>query len=117
MKTWLAWLLAGAIALVALGCNSAPTLPLPPPVAEVNSPDSEGYVVVEGEVSPGAFVAVFNEDAGRGLIETPDEDGAFSVRIQAAVGDLLTVWAIQGGDSGQRKQVSEILHDHSRLLY
>ena len=43
------------------GCNTAPTLPLPPPVASVAKPDMQGFALVEGEVNENAYVYVFNE--------------------------------------------------------
>lgn len=105
MRTALVALLSAAIAIAVLGCNNTPTLPLPPPVADVSPPDEAGFATVEGEVVPGAFVAVFNEDEGSGVIETPDENGGFTVRIRASVGHILTIWAFQGGENGQIKQL------------
>jgi hypothetical protein len=86
------------------GCNTAPTLPLPPPVASVNTPDMQGFALVEGEVNELAYVFVFNENRDAGVITRADESGAFSVKIRADVGDHLTIWQEFEGDVGERKE-------------
>ena len=86
------------------GCNTAPTLPLPPPVATVSRPDMQGFALVEGEVNENAFVFVFNETMELGVITRADDEGSFSVRIQAIAGDHLSIWQEFQGDSGERKE-------------
>jgi hypothetical protein len=86
------------------GCNSAPTLPLPPPVTEVSVPNTQGLVEVTGQVNSRAFVVVFNERTESGVITRSDLKGDFSVEIEAAIGDLLTIWQESDADSGERKQ-------------
>jgi hypothetical protein len=96
-----------AIALaISPACNSAPTLPLPPPVATVGTPDMQGYALVSGEVNPLAYVFVFNQRSDAGVISRADEDGVFSVRILAEAGDVLDVWQEADGVTGEQKQVA-----------
>jgi len=85
------------------GCNQAPTLPLPPPVVDIGSPNTQGLVTVSGEVTPQAYVAVFNERTEAGLITRADRKGEFEVEIEAEVGDLITVWSEIDGEIGERK--------------
>jgi hypothetical protein len=99
--TGLALVLASALYS---GCNTAPTLPLPPPVAEVGTPNMQGLALVTGEVNPLAYVFVFNESAERGVITRADNEGLFSVEIAAVSGDLLSIWQEVEGDSGERKE-------------
>ncbi len=93
-------LIAGlfAICLPWLGC-AAPTLPTPPPAAEVSLVGSEAIVI--GTAEPNALVACLNEDSGSGLIETADERGDFEIRIAAQEGDHLTLWQVSGATPGQ----------------
>lgn len=93
---------ASAIALAyGPGC-AAPVLPLPPPTALIEAPpDMDGMVTVRGEARPGALVFCFNNDTGLGVIATADAGtGAYSLRIAASTGDLLSVWQQEGGTSG-----------------
>ena len=86
------------------GCNTAPTLPLPPPVASVAKPDMQGFALVEGEVNENAYVYVFNEDLELGVITRANEQGLFSVKIRADVGNLLTIWQEYQGNAGEHKE-------------
>src|SRR5687767_7351987 len=90
-------------ALAQQGCNQAPTLPLPPPVVDVGTPNSQGLVKVSGEVTPQAYVSVFNERTESGLITRADREGEFEVDIEAEIGDLITVWSEIHGEIGERK--------------
>ncbi len=99
--------LSGAIFCASLGlggCNQAPTLPLPPPVVDIGSPNTQGLVTVSGEVTPQAYVSVLNERTEKGLITRADREGDFEVEIEAEVGDLITVWSEIDGEIGERKQ-------------
>jgi hypothetical protein len=87
------------------GCNTVPTLPLPPPVASVGEPDTQGLVLVEGQVSPRAFVSVFNERSESGVITRADLEGYFAAELPATSGDLLTIWQEIDGETGERKHV------------
>jgi hypothetical protein len=93
-----------AIACASISCSNAPTLPLPPPVAEVSPPDAQGFALVEGEVAPRAFVSVFNLRLESGVITRADTQGTFSVEIEAVVGDTLTIWQESDGETGERKE-------------
>ncbi len=88
------------------GCNTAPTLPLPPPVVNVGSPNARGLVVVRGEALPLAYVSVFNERSELGVIARADHDGGFEVELEAAVGDLITVWTEIDGELSERKHTT-----------
>jgi hypothetical protein len=90
---------------IAPACNSAPTLPLPPPVATVGTPDMQGLALVAGEVNPLSYVFVFNEQLNLGVITRADDEGEFSVHIRAEIGDLLTVWQEADGVPGEQKQL------------
>src|SRR5687767_15754037 len=96
-----------AIALAILpACNAAPTLPLPPPVADVGTVDMQGFALVSGEVNPLAYVFVFNERLETGVITRADDEGVFSVRIRAEPGDVLSVWQEADGVSGEQKAIA-----------
>lgn len=99
----LALVCAVALPLFA-ACNSAPTLPLPPPVVSVGEPNTQGLVLIEGEVNARAFVLVFNERTEAGVITRADQKGHFQAELEAAVGDLLTVWQQIDDETGERKQ-------------
>jgi hypothetical protein len=87
-------------------CNSAPTLPLPPPVADVGVPDMQGLALVSGEVHPLAFVFVFNERLESGVITRADEEGVFSVRVRAEPGDVLSIWQEAEGITGEPRSIA-----------
>lgn len=88
------------------GCNTAPTLPLPPPVVDVGSPNSQGLVQVRGEVLPQAYVSVFNERTEVGVIVRADDDGLFEAEIAAEVDDMLTIWSEIDGELSERARTS-----------
>jgi hypothetical protein len=96
--------LTGSFAVA--GCNSVPTLPLPPPVASVSGGSEQGLVRVEGQVNPLAYVSVFNERAESGVITRADTQGFFSAELEGRVGDLLTIWQEVDGNTGERKQTT-----------
>jgi hypothetical protein len=87
-------------------CNSTPTLPLPPPVAQVSFPDEQGFALVEGEAQPDAYIFVLNETRDDGVISKADQDGLYSVRIQAQSDDDLVIWQALDGESGELKRVT-----------
>ncbi len=85
------------------GCNTTPTLPLPPPVVAVGSPNTQGLITVSGQVLPLAYVSVFNERTESGVIMRADRKGDFEVEIEAEVGDLISVWSEIDGELSERK--------------
>ena len=93
-----------AIALLAgLASCSTPTLPLPPPAAlSVTPPDASGFVTVEGEALPEAFVFCVNEVTERGVIGRPDMDGRFTLVLEAEPTHYLRVWQEIGTDQGPK---------------
>jgi len=96
------WLALASIAIVFafLPSCAAPVLPIPPPTALIEGPpDENGIVVVSGEGEPSSYVIVVNDTARivRGVESDPD--GAYTVRIPAMSGDVLTVRHLDGGMS------------------
>jgi hypothetical protein len=91
--------------VVASGCNTTPTLPLPPPTASVSVPDEQGFALVEGEAQEDAYVSVLNETSREGLIIPADEEGRYSVKIKAESDDRLIIWQTIDGETGQQKRV------------
>ncbi|GLS04988.1 hypothetical protein GCM10007860_21370 [Chitiniphilus shinanonensis] len=75
----------------------APTLPAQPAVAQVTAGAvTEGNVTVSGAagaVAPGLQVVVTNTRSGEQIVATADGEGAFSARIAAQGGDVLSVVA------------------------
>lgn len=84
---------------VILCACAAPTLPTPPPAAEVALVGTEA--VVTGRADPGALVSCLNEDTGRGVIETANTVGDFALRLPAEAGHHLTLWQDAGNGPGQ----------------
>lgn len=97
----LAIVFASLALLAAFGPScAAPVLPLPPPTALIEGPpDENGIVVISGEAEPSSFVMCVNETTMSGVIEFSDETGAYTLRIRAASGDVLTIRHLEGGMS------------------
>ncbi len=87
-------------------CNTTPTLPLPPPLINVGTPNTQGLITVRGEVLPLAYVSVFNERTETGLIVRADRAGDFEIEIEAEVGDLISVWSEIDGELSERKHAN-----------
>ena len=104
----LAILLATAIA--SGGCDS-PTLPLPPPSAEVSALSTDGTVTVSGNTLANAFVSCFNDRTERGVITKADSSGDYSLVIAAQNGDVLQIW-VQNGN-GRGPDVDRIVGDNT----
>jgi hypothetical protein len=99
----LAFALSAASIVGGASCISTPTLPLPPPVASVSSPNAQGLVRVEGEANERAYVHVFNQQLDRGRTERADESGRFGIEIEGSVGHTLVIWQEdEGGLDGER---------------
>ena len=86
--------------LFATGCLS-PTLPLPPPQADVTAPNAQGLVFVTGRSLEDVYVACLNEDLEKGVITRSDNDGFYSLEIEGRVGDQLTLWQIRGAEHSE----------------
>ncbi len=96
---FLRWSLAAWLITACVAC-STPTLPLPPPSALVSPPDGSGLVTVSGDALPGAYVLCVNERTNDGVIDTADDDGHFSLTLEADTGDTLLIWQQVGTDRG-----------------
>ncbi len=87
-------LVAAALALMT-GCNSSPTVPIPPPtMISVSAPDELGYVTVVGQIGAaewGDVVLVFNDNTGEGAMKDAASDGSFEVVIAAQSNHLLVI--------------------------
>jgi len=94
------------LGLLTPSCNVTPTLPLPPPVASADTPDEQGYALVQGEAHALSYVSILNERTDSGVITRADQEGKFRARIEARVGDLLTIWQEVAGEIGELKQTS-----------
>ncbi len=93
-----ALLLLWALTLILpAGCNSTPTVPVPPPemnAITVTSPDINGVVTVNGD--PGAayngdIIMIFNEDSGAGVMVEAMADGSFEASLEAQIAHQLLV--------------------------
>ncbi|MCP4678840.1 MAG: hypothetical protein GY854_25805 [Deltaproteobacteria bacterium] len=89
-------LVLGLVAIFTLvGCNSSPTVPLPPPeLVHVDPPDEDGFSLIKGE--PGAaeeddVILVFNKTLGEGVMTVAEKDGSFEVEIEAEIGDKISL--------------------------
>jgi hypothetical protein len=90
------------LVLACASCNNTPTLPLPPPVAQATL-DEQGFALVTGEVHAHAYVSVLNESTEAGVITRADGEGRFQARLEAEVGDLLTIWQDVAGELSEPK--------------
>jgi len=104
MSLRLRTLLVLAIVSLAAAACTAPTLPLPPPVAEVSSPTTQGLVHVEGSAREDADVFVYNDDTESGVIGRADEDGNYGVFLEAQGGDTLLIWYQVGTDQSEHAE-------------
>lgn len=87
----------GAALLLALplGCLS-PTLPLPPPNRpDVSPPDASGITTIIGRVPEGTTALAQNLNNGR-LVGQVTADGAYELKLPAAIGDQVAIWYRDG---------------------
>jgi hypothetical protein len=102
---WRALLLSIAFGCAVLGSSGgclAPTLPIPPPsVSSLEGPDADGFVTISGTAGADAYVFVLNESTDSGVIGRATPTGSYSIRVQASSGDELTLWQMQGSETGQ----------------
>ena len=83
---------ASALALLASACLS-PTLPLPPPSRpNVQGPDPQGNVTLDGTVLDGAVVSALNMRTGELRGHTTGTDGHYNFKIPAQIGDDMELW-------------------------
>jgi hypothetical protein len=95
---------AGAFALLFLGCLS-PTMPLPPPGRPtIEGPDSTGTVVLSGHINNATYVYADNLSTGysAGQAINP-EDGNYRFSIGARVGDYFSMYYRRGNDDSQAR--------------
>lgn len=98
------WVAVTGTCVLGEGC-AAPTLPIPPPTALVSSPDASGFVTVSGMASADAYIFVLDEERQAGIIGHADPTGNYSLRIQAAIGETITVWQMIGSQAGEQAHV------------
>jgi len=88
-------MLAAAALDLITGCNSSPTVPIPPPtMISVSEPDNLGYVTVMGQIGAaewGDVVLVFNDNTGEGAMKDAESDGSFEVVIAADHNHILVI--------------------------
>ena len=84
--------------MLGAGCNSSPTVPVPPPQAtsiEASVPDQDGFVTVSGMPDPRYgledVALVFNDNTGDGVMTDVQLDGSFLTRILANYDDILII--------------------------
>ncbi|MBN2530276.1 MAG: hypothetical protein JXR76_28050 [Deltaproteobacteria bacterium] len=82
--------------LASVGCNSSPTVPVPPPQAvQTTIPDTDGFVTVSGSPDDryglDDIALVFNDNSGDGVMTDVENDGSFETRIRAQYHDLLLI--------------------------
>ena len=88
------------VLLVSIGCNSSPTVPVPPPeMIIVYAPSDEGIATVLGKPGSavvGDSVLVFNKNLGLGVVSLAEDDGSFEAEIEASPGHRLSIQLIRG---------------------
>jgi hypothetical protein len=82
-----------ALLAIATGCNSTPTVPVPPPEFCGITPPDAGYSTVSCDKGQTArnIALVYDEDWGQGVMQETNPDGSFSTEIEATVGDSVIV--------------------------
>lgn len=98
---FLMWLMAGAV----FGCNSSPTVPVPPPAAtliKTSTPDADGFVTVTGDPDDrfgfGDVALIYNDNTGDGIMTDIETDGSFRTKVSAEFSHVLVI-KIMRGDS------------------
>ncbi len=95
-----------------IACNSSPTVPVPPPESiVVYPPNEEGFAMVEGKpaaVDIGDLVLVFNQNMGAGVVTGAEDDGSFSTRIEAEIGDTITVQVIRDDEVSEDETLKTV---------
>lgn len=89
-----------ALLLQALaGCNSTPTVPVPPPeFCGATAPDADGLSVVSCEQgrTERNIALVYNDAWGAGVMQETNGDGSFTTEVEANPGDGLVVQIMYG---------------------
>jgi len=82
-----------ALLAVATGCNSTPTVPVPPPEFCEITPPVAGLSTVSCDRGQTArnIALVYDEDWGQGVMQETNDDGSFSVELETTVGDTIIV--------------------------
>jgi hypothetical protein len=96
-------LLTAGLCLVS--CLS-PTLPLPPPNRpDVSSPDSEGFVRLQGVAAPQAEVIAWNHSNDLIAGQVTGDDSRYDFQIKAEASDVIELWYVQGSEESQSIRV------------
>lgn len=87
------------LALVATSCLS-PTLPLPPPnKPDVEGPDQQGMVILDGSLSENdAEVIAMNQRTGEIRGQRVDDNAHYRFPIGADIGDTMELWYTVGDE-------------------
>ncbi len=76
------------------GCNSTPTVPVPPPeFCAVSPPNTEGFCTVgcdEGQTARN-IALVYNDSWGAGVMQETEENGSFEVEVDCTVADTMII--------------------------
>jgi hypothetical protein len=79
---------------IVTACDTTPTVPVPPPeVCAASVPNAEGFCEVgcdEG-YTPRDVALVYNRDWGEGVMRKTNEDGSFTLEIEADAGNVLII--------------------------
>lgn len=100
---------AAALCVLVPGCDNTPTVPVPPPeVPLVKKSDIAGVYIVSGAPGttlPDDIVLIFNEDKGKGVMQTVDDDGSYEVEVEGAPGDSLVVQVKRDMDLSEEETI------------
>lgn len=91
--------------LCLLSCLS-PTLPLPPPDRpDVSSPDSDGFVRLQGVAAPQAEVIAWNHNNDLIAGQVTGDDSRYDFSIKGEVNDFIELWYVKGSEESQSIRV------------
>jgi len=94
-RTAIALAVMSVLFAIATGCNSTPTVPVPPPeFCGIGPLDADaGTAVVSCEAGQTArnIALVYNDDLGHGVMQETNDAGAFSAEVEANAGDTIII--------------------------
>jgi hypothetical protein len=105
-KNWLRALGGGLLLGLSIGCLS-PTLPLPPPSRpDVSPPDASGITTITGRVPGGTTAHAQKQNTGHLDGQVTGDSGDYGLRLEAAIGDQIVVWYVDGFEASASVQVT-----------